>query len=193
MCSRRAKVRRETKETRIEAEVNLDGSGKYKIETGYKFMNHMIETLSKHSLIDIYLSAEGDLRHHIIEDCGITLGRALNEALGDRKGIRRFGYALIPMDEALAMAAVDLVKRPKVIVNLDTRLKAIEDIPVSEILHFIESLGTVMEACIHIKTLDGFDEHHKVEACFKALAVALRNAVEYDERRKDIASTKGVL
>ncbi|HIQ29940.1 MAG TPA: imidazoleglycerol-phosphate dehydratase HisB [Candidatus Caldiarchaeum subterraneum] len=193
MRSRLAKIKRETAETHVEAEVNLDGSGRYSIETRYKFMNHMIETLSKHSLIDIYLKAEGDLRHHIIEDCGITLGKALNEALGDRRGIRRFGYALIPMDESLALAAVDLVKRPKVIVSLNTKLQTIEDIPVSEIIHFIESLGTAMEACIHVKTLDGFDEHHKVEACFKALAIALRNAVERDERRLDIASTKGVL
>jgi len=191
--SRIGKVKRETKETRIEAEINLDGRGEHEVETGYKFMNHMIETLSRHSLIDIKLNAEGDLRHHIIEDCGIVLGSALDKALGDREGIRRFGYALVPMDEALALAAVDLVKRPKPVINLNTRLEVIEDIPVSEITHFLESLATSMKAAVHIKVLEGFDDHHKVEAGFKALALALRQAVEHDPRRVGVASTKGTL
>jgi imidazoleglycerol-phosphate dehydratase len=153
----------------------------------------MLQTLSKHSLIDVKLNASGDLRHHVVEDVGIALGLAVDRALGGREGVRRFGYAIVPMDEALALAAVDLARRPRHEIALETRLEVIEDIPVSEIVHFLESMATNMQAAIHVKVLAGADDHHKVEAAFKALAVALRNAVEKDPRATAIPSTKGVL
>ncbi|MDJ0269119.1 MAG: imidazoleglycerol-phosphate dehydratase HisB [Aigarchaeota archaeon] len=188
---RAARMERKTAETSIEAEVNLDGKGVYSVATGIKFLDHMLATLSKHSLIDINLRAEGDLRHHIIEDVGIVLGRALSEALGERRGIKRFGYAITPMDEALALAAVDLVKRPKPVIRLRTKLDAVEDIPVSELAHFLESFATSLEAAVHVRVLAGGDDHHKVEAAFKALALALRQAIEQDPRRVGVPSTKG--
>ncbi len=187
---RTARVKRRTAETNIVAEVNLDGEGVYDVATGIRFLDHMLATLSKHSLIDINLRAEGDLRHHVIEDVGIVLGRALSEALGERRGIRRFGYAITPMDEALALAAIDLVKRPKPVIKLRTKLDAIEDIPVSELVHFLESLAMSLEAAVHVRVLAGEDDHHKVEAVFKALALALRQAIEQDPRRSGVPSTK---
>lgn len=190
---RTAKIVRRTLETDVVVEVNLDGSGRSDVETGYRFLNHMISTLSKHSLIDISLRAGGDLRHHTVEDCGIAVGRALNEALGERVGIRRYGYSIIPMDEALSYAAVDLVKRPRPVIHLGVRGESIEDTPVSEITHFLESLITSMEATAHVRALRGVDDHHRVEACVKALAVALRMALEPDPRRSDTPSAKGLM
>lgn len=166
---RRGRAERSTAETKIEAEVCLDGSGTCSAETGIKFLDHMLSTLSKHSLIDIRLNASGDLRHHIVEDAALTLGAALSQALGDRAGIKRFGHAIVPMDEALALAAVDLVKRPKCVVRLKTSVDVIEDVPLSEIVHFLENLASSTQASIHVRTLAGEDDHHKVEACFKAL------------------------
>ena len=187
------KVARRTNETSVEAEVNLDGTGLCTVSTGFRFLDHMLQTLSKHSLIDVKLNASGDLRHHVVEDVGIALGLAVDRALGGREGVRRFGYAIVPMDEALALAAVDLARRPRHEIALETRLEVIEDIPVSEIVHFLESMATNMQAVIHVKVLAGADDHHKVEAAFKALAVALRNAVEKDPRATAIPSTKGLL
>ncbi len=186
-------VARKTNETSVEAEVNLDGTGLSTVSTGFRFLDHMLQTLSKHSLIDIKLNASGDLRHHVVEDVGIALGLALDRALGGREGVRRFGHAIVPMDEALALAAVDLARRPRPEIALETRLEVVEDIPVSEIVHFLESFTTNLQAAIHVKVLAGADDHHKVEAAFKALAVALRNAVEKDPRTTAIPSTKGVL
>ncbi|MEM1942516.1 MAG: imidazoleglycerol-phosphate dehydratase HisB [Candidatus Caldarchaeum sp.] len=184
---------RETRETRVEAEVNIDGAGVCSVSTGYRFLDHMVETLAKHSMIDISVSASGDLRHHVVEDTAIVLGTALEKALADRKSIRRFGYALIPMDEAVAYAAVDLVRRPKPVIDLRTKADVVEDIPVSEVVHFLETLATSMNATIHVKVLDGADDHHKVEAGFKALAVALRHAAEPDPRTTSAPSTKGTM
>ncbi len=186
-------VARKTNETSVEAEVNLDGTGLSTVSTGFRFLDHMLQTLSKHSLIDIKLNASGDLRHHVVEDVGIALGLALDRALGGREGVRRFGHAIVPMDEALALAAVDLARRPRPEIALETRLEVVEDIPVSEIVHFLESFTTNLQAAIHVKVLAGADDHHKVEAAFKALAIALRNAVEKDPRTTAIPSTKGVL
>ena len=186
-------VSRKTNETYVEAEVNLDGTGLSTVSTGFRFLDHMLQTLSKHSLIDIKLNASGDLRHHVVEDVGIALGMALDRALSGREGVRRFGHAIVPMDEALALAAVDLAKRPRPEIALETRLEVVEDIPVSEIVHFLESFTTNLQAAIHVKVLAGADDHHKVEAAFKALAIALRNAVEKDPRATAIPSTKGVL
>jgi len=187
------RVSRKTNETSVEAEVNLDGTGLCSVSTGYMFLDHMLQTLSKHSLIDIRLNASGDLRHHVVEDVGIALGMALDRALGGREGVRRFGHAIVPMDEALALAAVDLARRPRPEIALETKLEVVEDIPVSEIVHFLESMATNLQAAIHVKVLAGADDHHKVEAAFKALALALRNAVEKDPRTTAIPSTKGVL
>ncbi|MEM4316100.1 MAG: imidazoleglycerol-phosphate dehydratase HisB [Nitrososphaerota archaeon] len=187
------RLERKTLETEISVEVNLDGSGISEVETGYRFLDHMISTLSKHSLIDIKLKAVGDLRHHTVEDCGIAVGRAVAEALGDRAGIRRYGYSIVPMDEALAYAAVDLVRRPRAVIRLGVSGGSVEDTPASEITHFLESLITSMEATAHVKTLSGADDHHKVEACLKALALALRMALEIDPRRYGTPSAKGVM
>ena len=190
---RTAKIVRKTLETEVAADVNLDGVGRADVSTGYKFLNHMISTLSKHSLIDISLRAGGDLRHHVVEDCGIVVGRAIGEALGERTGIRRYGYSIVPMDEAIAYAAVDLVKRPKAVIHLGVRSEVVEDTPVSEITHFLESLITAMEATAHIRAIRGQDDHHKVEACIKSLAIALRMALEPDTRRVDTPSAKGLM
>lgn len=184
---------RETKETKVSAEVNLDGMGQCSCTTGYRFLDHMVATLSKHSLVDIDLKAEGDLRHHIIEDSGIVLGMAFDKALDTRMGIRRFGYALVPMDEALAYAAVDLVRRPKPVINFAAKLEVVEDIPVSELTHFLESFTTSLNAAVHVKVVEGVDDHHKVEAGFKALALALKQAVEVEPRIKGPPTTKGMM
>lgn len=191
--TRTGKAFRETRETRISAEITLDGTGVCRASTGYRFLDHMITTLAKHSLIDITLYAEGDMRHHVVEDTAIVLGQAFDKALGDRVGIKRFGYAIVPMDEALALAAVDLVKRPKPVIKLKTVLDTVEDIPVSEITHFLESFTTSLNATIHIRVLSGMDDHHKVEAAFKALAQAIKQAIEPDPRIKDAPTTKGTM
>lgn len=191
--TRTGKAFRETRETRISAEITLDGTGVCRASTGYRFLDHMITTLAKHSLIDITLHAEGDMRHHVVEDTAIVLGQAFDKALGDRVGIKRFGYAIVPMDEALALAAVDLVKRPKPVIKLKTVLDTVEDIPVSEITHFLESFTTSLNATIHIRVLSGMDDHHKVEAAFKALAQAIKQAIEPDPRIKDAPTTKGTM
>ncbi|MEM4411143.1 MAG: imidazoleglycerol-phosphate dehydratase HisB [Candidatus Caldarchaeum sp.] len=191
--TRMGRASRVTSETRVEAEVNLDGNGLCSVSTGYRFLDHMVATLSKHSLVDMKVSASGDLRHHVVEDTAIVLGAALDKALGDRTGIKRFGYALIPMDEALAYAAVDLVRRPKPLIELKTKLDVVEDIPVTEINHFLETLTVSMNATIHVKVMEGADDHHKVEAGFKALAVALRQAVEHDPKTTGTPSTKGTM
>jgi len=188
-----AKSHRVTAETDVSSEVDWDGSGVCHAETGFGFLDHMLTTLAKHSLIDINLKASGDLRHHLIEDTAIVLGEALSKALGDRNGIKRFGYAVVPMDEALALAAVDLVKRPKSVVRLRTSSETIEDVPVTEIKHFFETLATSLQATIQVRVLAGEDDHHKTEACFKALALALRQAAEPDPRRKDSPSAKGTM
>ncbi|GBC69520.1 Imidazoleglycerol-phosphate dehydratase [archaeon HR01] len=190
---RLSRVERKTGETEIVAELNLDGSGISEVSTGYRFLDHMVMTLSKHSLIDIKLRAVGDLRHHTVEDCGITIGQGISKALSDRAGIRRYGYSIVPMDEAVAYAAVDLVKRPKSVVRFGARGNVIEDTPISEIAHFLDSLIISMEATAHVKALAGLDDHHRVEACIKAFALALRMAVEPDPRRSGIPSTKGMM
>nr|BAJ48232.1 imidazoleglycerol-phosphate dehydratase [Candidatus Caldarchaeum subterraneum] len=191
--TRTGKAFRETRETRISAEITLDGTGVCRASTGYRFLDHMITTLAKHSLIDITLHAEGDMRHHVVEDTAIVLGQAFDKALGDRVGIKRFGYAIVPMDEALALAAVDLVKRPKPVIKLKTVLDTVEDIPVSEITHFLESFTTSLNATIHIRVLSGMDDHHKVEAAFKALAQAIKQAIQHEPRIKDAPTTKGTM
>ena len=187
-----AELNRETKETNIVIKLNLDGSGKQDINTGYKFMDHMLTLLSRHGNIDLMIKASGDLTHHIIEDLAITLGQCVLKALGDKKGINRYGSALIPMDESLARCAIDFCGRKAL--NLDLKLNKecnIEDVAVEDIFHFFNSFAESAQMNLHLHILYGSNDHHKVEAAFKALARSIKQAkaIVSDE----IPSTKGVL
>ena len=188
---RKAKIVRKTKETNITAEVNIDGIGDAKVKTGIKFLDHMVASLAKHSMIDIKLQGKGELVHHLVEDVGITLGEALGKALGNRAGIARFGSAYVPMDDSLAYAAIDLVKRPYSVLELKIDKDGIEDIPAEDIYHFLQSLATALQANIHVIVQYGQNDHHKVEAGFKALALSMRQACTVDARRKGLPSLKG--
>ena len=189
---RTAEVKTKTKETEIKARVNLDGAGKNQVSTGTKFLDHMISAFSTHSLIDIELLAVGDLRHHVIEDSALALGKCISEALGDRNGIRRFGTAFVPMDESLAFASIDLVKRRYFVrSNFEIERNLVEDLPREDALHFFLSLCDSIQCTMHLKVEYGSNDHHKIEACFKALALALRTAVERDPRRTTVPSSKG--
>jgi imidazoleglycerol-phosphate dehydratase len=190
---RTEEVYRKTKETEVKVKVNLDGSGKVKVETGVPFLDHMVTSLATHSMIDINAKVTGDLRHHSVEDLAIGLGEALSKALGTREGITRFGYAAAPMDCSLAFAAVDLVKRPYFKIDLKLRGKKIEDMPTEDINHFLESLATSLCANVHVYVQYGSNDHHKTEASVKALALALRQAVAMDPKRKGVPSSKGVI
>jgi imidazoleglycerol-phosphate dehydratase len=181
--NRSAEVTRKTKETDISIRVNIDGTGKSEANTGIGFLDHMLDSLSTHSLMDVTVRAKGDLRHHIVEDVAITLGKAMAKALGDRAGIRRFGDATVPMDDGLALAAVDLVKRPYSAVDLKLERVMLEDAPREDLEHFFGSIAQALEATIHIKVLDGSNDHHKFEAAVKAFALALREAAAPDPRR----------
>ncbi|MFX1376535.1 MAG: imidazoleglycerol-phosphate dehydratase HisB [Promethearchaeota archaeon] len=188
---RTAKILRKTAETEITVEMNLDGSGKNEINTGYKFMDHMLSLLSRHSNIDIKLKATGDLTHHIIEDIGISLGESFQKALGDKKGINRYGSALIPMDEALARCVLDFSGRKALILDLDLNDCNIEDVAVEDIKHFFNSFAENAKINLHIHVLYGKDQHHKVEAAFKALARAIKEGKRI--LSDEIPSTKGIL
>ena len=194
---RKVSTARKTHETDINVTINLDGTGESEINTGIGFLDHMLDQLSRHGLIDITLSAKGDLEidaHHTAEDCGLALGEAMRKALGERRGIRRYGSALSPMDEALARVAVDCSNRPFLVwkVRFDApRIGAFESELVREWFHaFAQSAGLTL----HVETLYGDNNHHIAEACFKGLARALRDAVEQDPRRGNaVPSTKGTL
>ena len=190
---RKDEVYRKTKETEVSVKVNLDGTGKAAIDTSVPFLDHMVTSLATHSMIDITAKVTGDLRHHSVEDLAIGLGEALSKALGTREGIARFGYAAAPMDCSLAFAAVDLVKRPYFKIDLKLRGKKIEDMPTEDINHFFESLATSLCANVHVYVQYGSNDHHKAEASVKALALALRQAVAIDPRRKGVPSSKGVI
>jgi imidazoleglycerol-phosphate dehydratase len=190
---RTAEYSRETRETKIKATVNLDGSGKAEIDTSVKFLDHMLTSLATHSLIDIKIQATGDLVHHIVEDVAIVLGEALLKAVQIDKRITRFADATIPMDESLATCSIDIGNRPYHVINLDFVNPMIEDIACEDLVHFMESLSQSLRANIHIKVQYGNNDHHKAEAAFKALARCLRNAVALDPRRKEVPSSKGVL
>jgi imidazoleglycerol-phosphate dehydratase len=194
---RRASVRRATKETQVEVELNLDGTGETEASTGVPFFDHMLGQLGKHGLIDLRVKATGDVEidaHHTVEDTAITLGQALREALGDKAGICRFGDALIPLDETLVRAAVDLAGRPYVVHSEpDGLAPLIGTYDTTLTRHFFETLGATASICVHIAVLSGRNPHHIVEAQFKAFARALRAAVAPDPRATGIPSTKGVL
>lgn len=180
-------IERKTKETRIKAEVKLLGEGIYEIKTPIAFLNHMLSTLCFYSKMNLTLEAEGDLTHHIVEDTAIVLGAAINNALGERKNIRRFGFAKIPMDDALVEAVVDLVRRSYVVTNLKLT-SSVEGIEPELFNHFFRSLAQSANFTLHINVIYGEDNHHKVEASFKALGIALREAWLPESR---LVSTKG--
>jgi len=194
-AARRARVERVTKETSVTVEVNLDGSGKTRVRTGLSFIDHLITSIGKHAMVDITLSGKSNdgIVHHLAEDVAIALAQTIDKALGDRAGVRRFGYALIPMDEAAAYGTIDLVKRQYQNVQLKLARDSIEDVPREDLEHFCRSLVQNLNACTHMVVHYGDNDHHKVEAALKAFAVALRMAVEKDSRRKGIPSTKGAM
>ena len=197
MSERKASATRDTSETQVTVSVDLDGTGKYEVQTGSGMFNHLLEQLSRHSLIDITVKATGDLSpgwHHLVEDVAITLGRTFRQALGDGRGIRRMGHAIVPMDESLAMVSVDLVERSYASLKLFWAQKDIGDLPTELIRHFLESLASEGRMTLHVHMLDGLDSHHQAEAMFKALGRALRQAVEPDPRSGgSIPSTKGTM
>jgi imidazoleglycerol-phosphate dehydratase len=194
---RRATVKRATKETQIEATVNLDGSGVYDVATGIGFLDHMMEQLSRHSLIDIQLRAKGDLHidfHHTTEDVGIALGEAVSKALGERKGIARYGDAMIPMDETLTRVALDASNRPYLVWKVAFTRPKLGDMDTELFKEWFQAFAQNAGLTLHVENLYGENNHHIVESCFKGLARALRAAVTIDPRKADaIPSTKGVL
>ncbi len=190
--AREGSCERKTLEVQISARVCLEGPGEFSGSSGSAFIDHMIRTLAKHASIRIDLEAAGDLRHHVIEDTAIVLGEAIRSALGEKRGIRRFGHAFVPMDDALARAAIDLGGRSYSKIRLNTKGESIEDTKVEDIVHFLESLASSMKCNLHLKVLYGSNDHHKVEAAMKALAVALRDAAS-PTGREDVPSAKGAI
>ena len=194
--TRVAMVERKTSETEIVVELGLDGTGRHEVSTGVGFFDHMLTAVAVHGLFDLTVQAKGDLHidtHHTIEDVGLVLGRALDKALGDRKGIQRMGHAYVTMDEALGFVAVDLSGRPYCVFNGQWHTPAIGQMPTDLVQHFFESVAVTGRLNLHARVEYGRNDHHQAEALFKALARALRTAVEMDPRRVDVASTKGTL
>jgi imidazoleglycerol-phosphate dehydratase len=193
---RTAEISRETKETKVKVAINLDGAGKTSIQTGVGFFDHMLELLARHSLIDLTCQASGDLQvdsHHTVEDVGIVLGQALDKALADKRGIYRYGWAIVPMDETLAQVAIDLSGRPAFVYNAQYAAGSIGNFPVELIEEFFKALATNAKMNLHINVPYGGNNHHVSEAIFKATAKALRQAVSLDPRNPDVPSTKGSL
>ena len=194
---RKASVERNTNETRIKVAVNLDGTGVYRVSTGIGFFDHMLEQLSRHSLIDVDIEAKGDLHidaHHTVEDTGIALGQALYKALGDRRGIRRFSSVHVPMDETLTRVALDASDRPYLIWHVKVPTPQLGDLDTQLVKEFFQAFAQAAGLTLHIENLYGENSHHIVESCFKATAQALRLSFEIDPRKADaIPSTKGVL
>ncbi|OSQ47886.1 imidazoleglycerol-phosphate dehydratase HisB [Marivita geojedonensis] len=194
---RSATVTRNTAETKITVEVNLDGTGQYDNQTGVGFFDHMLDQLARHSLIDIAVRCEGDLHiddHHSVEDVGIALGQALTQAMGDKRGIVRYGACLLPMDDALVRAALDLSARPFLVWNVDLPTPKIGTFDTELVREFFQAFSTHGGITLHVDMLHGINSHHIAEAAFKAVARALRDALEVDPRKADaIPSTKGAL
>ena len=194
---RRAKIDRRTKETRIRASLNVDGRGRYEVSTGIRFLDHMLELFAKHGAFDLTIDAEGDLdvdQHHTVEDVGIVLGELFGKALGDRKGINRAGYFVLPMDETLAVAAVDLGGRPALVYQDLVRVRLVGDLQTELIEDFFGGFANHAGANVHLKVLYGRSNHHKIEAIFKCFARAMRYACSRDKRlRGMLPSTKGLL
>ena len=192
-----ADISRKTTETAVSASVNLDGTGTYKVKTGVGFFDHMMEQLARHSLIDITLEADGDLHiddHHTVEDCGIALGQAVAKALGERKGIRRYGSCDLPMDETLSRCAIDVSGRPFLVFKVNFPHAKIGTFDTELVREWFQAFAMNAGITLHIENAYGANSHHIAESCFKTLARALRDAVEIDPRQKDrIPSTKGTL
>ena len=195
--NRKSSLKRNTNETKITVKVNLDGKGKNSIVTKLPFFDHMIEQLSKHSLIDINLKCDGDLEidsHHTMEDVGWALGKAIRDALGDKKGIKRYSFTYLPMDECLTRCCIDVSGRPWLIWNVFLPSISIKDIETEIFREFFQSFSQAGGFTIHIENLYGKNTHHIVESCFKSLAISLRNAISFDKKNIDnIPSTKGIL
>ena len=188
-----SEVKRETLEVSIKVKLNIDGNGFYKIETGNKFLNHVLSTIAKHSLFDLEITATGDLKHHVAEDIALTLGEALLKALGNKQRIKRFGSNCVVMDDSLARAVVDLGGRPHSQINIPLKGSEVEDLCIEDIFHFFESMAQASKSNIHLDVLYGTNDHHKVEAVSKALALTLREACSIDHRINSIPSAKGVI
>lgn len=194
MVERKAKIARETKETSVRVELDLDGAGEFEITTGIRFLDHMISQLAQHGLFDIKLSATGADQHHVVEDVAICLGRAFIKALGDKRGIVRMGDAVVPMDDALALVAVDIGGRSYIVFEASFSGSNISGMSVDLVRHFFLSFASEAKLCVHARLLSGMDDHHKAEALFKALARALRMATRLDERLGDkVPSTKELI
>ena len=193
---RTATLSRKTKETRIELSLNLDGTGQSKIKTGVGFFDHMLDLLARHSLIDLDIKADGDLHvdaHHTVEDVGICIGQAIEKALGDKRGIYRYGWAIVPMDESLAQVALDLSGRAAFVFNVEFTGEAIGDFPTELVEEFFKSVAQNAKMNLHVTVPYGTNNHHIAEAIFKAFAKALRQAVSLDPRNPGVPSTKGSL
>jgi imidazoleglycerol phosphate dehydratase HisB len=192
--TRTARITRETAETNIECLLELDGTGRSDIKTGLGFLDHMLSALAKHGRFDLNLTASGDTHiddHHTVEDCAIVLGRALNEALGDRSGITRFGYSYAPLDESLSRAVVDLSGRPWPEIQLSLARDTVGDVAAENLTHFLRSLAMEARMALHVDVIRGDNDHHKAESAFKAVALALRGAVAVTG--DGVPSTKGSL
>jgi len=195
MAIRKAKIKRETKETNVSVSLDLDGSGKTSVDTGISFLDHLITSFGKHAMLDLTVNAKSKdkIEHHLIEDTAIAIGTSIDEALGSRTGITRFSYASVPMDESLAEASLDLVKRPYSKITLMIKRNSIEGISKEDIEHFFQSLTQNLNSCVHVTVKYGDNDHHKIEAAIKSLAVAVRNASSKDKKQKGIPSTKGAM
>jgi len=195
MKSRLGRINRKTKETEVSVTVNLDGNGKISVKTGVSFLDHLIISLGKHAMFDLTLKAvsKDGIAHHLIEDTGIALANAIDLALGNRSSITRFGHASVPMDESLAEASLDLVKRQYHKIDLGIERNQIEGISKEDLEHFFSSFAQNLNSCIHVTVKYGKNDHHKIEAAIKAFAVALRAAASYDKKQKGIPSTKGAM
>lgn len=195
MTTRQAQINRRTRETEIEVVLTLDGEGLSEVATGLPFLDHMLKALARHARFDLKLACRGDLEvddHHTAEDCALALGAAVDQALGERRGIARFGYAYAPLDEALARVVIDLSGRPYAMVDLGLQRDALGGWAAENIGHFFRSFATASRAALHVELLRGINDHHRTEAAFKALALALRQAVAHDGGAS-VPSTKGVL
>ena len=195
--SRKAKIQRKTKETNISVEVNLDGKGKYQIKTKIGFLDHMLEQLAKHSLIDMKISAKGDTHidlHHTTEDTGIAIGEAIKKAAGNRKGIKRYATTNIPMDETLTRVSLDISNRPYLIWNVDLKVEKLGEMDTELFKEWFQAFAQSAGITLHVENIYGENSHHKIESCFKALARSLKEALEIDKRIKNsIPSTKGTI
>ena len=194
---RTANIERKTKETTISVDVNIDGTGQYEIQTGIGFLDHMLEQISRHSLIDLKVKAKGDLHidlHHTTEDTGIAIGEAIVHALGDKKGIKRYSHAIIPMDETLSRVVLDVSNRPYLVWNVNLKVEKLGEMDTELFKEWFQAFAQAAGITLHVENIYGDNSHHIIESCFKGLAKTLRAAFEIDERMKDvIPSTKGTI